>query len=153
MCHGYKEGGMQYVLMAIPAQFVPEVAALIAEFDVPSPASLPQGVGDDGLMINGWTEDLVRRAFRESADPMRKVLMFLAHNSGEEVTAVEIADAIDAERGWNTVAGMLGAFGRRSVNRYKRAQPMWESREGVEGTLYKMPAAVATVIKAAATKQ
>ncbi len=144
---------MQYVLMAIPAQFVPEVAALIAAFDVSSPVLLPEASSDDGPMINGWTEDLVRQAFRESADPMRNVLLFLAHHGGEEVTAVEIADAIDAKRGWNTVAGMLGAFGRRSVNRYKRSQPMWESREGVERTLYRMPVAVATVIKAAAAKQ
>ena len=121
---------MQYVLMAIPAQFVPDVAALIAEFDVAGelPALMPQARNDDGPMINGWTEDLVRQAFKESADPMRKVLLFLAEHSDEEVTALEIADAIDAARGWNTVAGMLGAFGRRSVNRYKRPYPMWESR-------------------------
>src|ERR1039458_632535 len=122
---------MQYVLMAIPAQFVPEVAALIAEFDVAgelSPALVPQARKDDGPIINGWTEDLVRQAYKESGDPMRKVLSFLAEHGGSEVTALEIADAIDAERGWNTVAGMLGAFARRSVHRYTRAYPMWESR-------------------------
>ncbi len=143
---------MQYVLMAIPAQFVPDVAALIAEFDVSSPA-VPTAGKDDEPMINGWTEDLVRRAFKESADPMRKVLLFLAEHRGEEVTAIEIADAINAARGWNTVAGMLGAFGRRSVNRYKRPYPMWESREGIMSTVYKMPVAVAAVIRAAAAEQ
>jgi hypothetical protein len=148
---------MQYVLMAVPAEFVPRVAALIAEFDVggsevqvekPANGTSPP----DGGFINGWTEVLVSRAFRESADPMRRVLLFLAGHGGEEVTPTEIAEAIDAERGWNTVAGMLGAFGRRSVNRYERPQPMWELRYGPEGNLLKMPVAVATVIKRVAAE-
>jgi len=74
----------------------------------------------------------------------------LAEHGGEEVTSTEIAEAIDAERGWNTVAGMLGAFGRRSANRYKRRFPMWSSREGEDGaSLFKMPVAVAEAIKVA----
>lgn len=146
---------MQYVLMAIPAQFVPEVAALIAEFDAGGApvVAAPEGFDGDGAMINGWTEDLVRQAFKESADPMRRVLSFLAEHGGSEVTSDQIANAIDAERGWNTVAGMLGAFGRRSVNRYKRPLPMWETRQGAAGTLFKMPPAISTVIKAAAAER
>jgi hypothetical protein len=82
------------------------------------------------------------------------VLLFLAEHGGEEVTSAEIADAIDAERGWNTVAGMLGAFGRRSANRYKRPDPMWSSREGEGGaSLFKMPVAVADIIKFAAAEE
>jgi len=144
---------MQYVLMAIPAQFVPDVAALIAEFDVDGGSPISVQMTGDESMINGWTEELVRQAFRESADPMRRVLSFLAEHSGTEVTSDQIAEAIAAERGWNTVAGMLGAFGRRSVNRYKRLLPMWETRQGATGTLFKMPVTVATVIKAAATEE
>jgi hypothetical protein len=145
---------MQYVLMAIPAELVPRVAALIAGFDLASvPSDVMAPTGSVGL-IHGWTEDLVRRAFKESADPMRRVLLFLADHGDEEVTSAEIADAIDAERGWNTVAGMLGAFGRRSTNRYKRSDPMWSSREGEGGTtLFKMPLPVAEAIKAAAAEQ
>jgi hypothetical protein len=149
----------QYVLMAIPAEFVPSVAALIAEFDAnadlevqveaPERGTSPDGAGS---LLNGWTEDLVSRAFKESANPMRRVLLFLADHAGEEVTSIEIADAIDAKYGWNTVAGMLGAFGRRSVNRYKRSAPMWEWRPGSEGILIKMPVAVAAVIKKVAAE-
>ncbi|MGH2879585.1 MAG: DUF6416 domain-containing protein [Solirubrobacteraceae bacterium] len=142
---------MEYVLMAIPAELVPKVAALITGFDVAgAPLGATSPTGSAGL-INGWTEDLVRQAFKESADPMRRVLLFLAEHGGEEVTSTEIADAIDAERGWNTVAGMLGAFGRRSANRYKRRFPMWSSREGEDGaSLFKVPVAVAEAIKVAA---
>lgn len=146
---------MQYVLMAIPTDLVPKVAALIAGFDLAGVSSdVPATPAGNGGLINGWTEDLVRQAFKESADPMRRVLLFLAEHGGEEVTSAEIADAINAERGWNTVAGMLGAFGRRSANRYKRTDPMWSSREGEGGgSLFKMPVAVAEAIKTAAAEQ
>jgi Family of unknown function (DUF6416) len=142
---------MQYVLMAIPAELVPKVAALITGLDVVGAPS--DTTARSAGLVNGWTEGLVRQAFKESADPMRRVLLFLAEHGGEEVTSAEIADAIDAERGWNTVAGMLGAFGRRSANRYKRRFPMWSSREGEDGaSLFKMPVVVAEAIKAAAAE-
>src|ERR1700752_2130920 len=50
----------------------------------------------------------------------------------------------DRRRAWlEYLAGMLGAFGRRSANRYKRRFPMWSSREGEDGaSLFKMPVAV-----------
>ncbi len=140
---------MQYVLMAIPAELVPAVAALVAECDAEERPFPSQAESAERPMINGWTESLVKRAYQESADPMRRVLLFLAKHGGREVTSEEIADAIDAERGWNTVAGMLGAFGRRSTNRYGRKHPMWDVRQGETGTLFKMPPAVADAIKAA----
>jgi hypothetical protein len=144
---------MQYVLMAIPTQLVPQVAALMADFDVTGVQVVTERqAGDNGSMINGWTEDLVRRAFKESGDPMRRVLLFLAQHADQEVTATQIGEAIEAKYGWNTVAGMLGAFGRRSVNKYKRPKPMWEVRQGPDGGLLKMPVAVAGVIEAAAAE-
>jgi hypothetical protein len=151
---------LQYVLMAIPTALVPQVANLIAGFEVrsespviDSPAVCASPSPSDGSLINGWTQDLVRRAFKESADPMRKLLLFLADHADEEVTSIDIAEAIEAKRGWNTVAGMLGALGRRSVNRYDREQAMWESRWGADGRgRLKMPAAVAAVIKTVAAE-
>ena len=137
---------------------IPDVALLIAEHDAPSgaepnaaPDNLSPHAGSEAL-INGWTTDLIRQAYKESADPMRKVLLFLADHAGEEVTATKIAEATGAKYGWNTVAGMLGAFGRRSVNRYKRKEPMWELRQGPAGGLLRMPAAVAQVIKTVAAE-
>lgn len=59
---------------------------------------------------------------------MRQLLGFLADHPDKEVTSEQIADALDAAKGWNTVAGMLGAFGRRASNRYERRDPMWELR-------------------------
>ena len=82
---------------------------------------------------------------------MRGILHFLADHADEEVTSERIADAINAAHGWNTVAGMLGAFGRRSAGRYKRSGPMWLDRWDTEGRArLKMPAAVAAVIKSEA---
>jgi hypothetical protein len=81
---------------------------------------------------------------------MRKVLSFLAQNAGREVNADEIATAIGARFGWNSIAGMLGAFGRRSANRYRKPKPMWEYRYDNQGrALLLMPENVARVIQKA----
>jgi hypothetical protein len=145
---------MQFVLMAIPTALVPQVADLLAGFSLT--AEIAPGFESSGSKAgfpNEWTETLVRRAYQESADPMRQLLAFLADHADEEVTSEQIADALNAEKGWNTVAGMLGAFGRRSANRYERPRPMWDFRWDTDGRArLKMPAAVADVIKSVAGK-
>jgi hypothetical protein len=138
---------MAYVMMAIPSELVPAVTAFIEGRPEPSVgpgAESPQ----DSAFIHGWDAETVRRAYRESADRMRGILDFLADNEDHEVSTGEIAEAIGAKFGWNTVAGMLGAFGRRSANRYGRGLPMWEFRNSDDDrTLLRMPAGPAEAIR------
>jgi Family of unknown function (DUF6416) len=140
---------MSYVMMAIPAELVPAVTAFIegrGETAVDSGKPLPSNAG----FVHGWDADTARRAYRESADKMRNLLEFLARNPEREVSSEEIAEAIGARFGWNTVAGMLGAFGRRCTNRYGRLKPMWEFRNDDSGRiLITMPLSAAEVIREA----
>ncbi len=77
---------------------------------------------------NGWTEQLVRRMFKESGDPMQRLLRMLAEADGEEVSTNEIAAALDLPKGASSVAGMAGAIGRRVKSRYGMKGLPWETR-------------------------
>ena len=139
---------MPYVMMAIPAELVGAVTDFIERQGGMDPKP-PLNAGPEGF-VNGWDGETVQRAYRESADRMRSILRFLAANPGREVGADEIADAIHARFGWNTIAGMLGAFGRRSANRYRKSQPMWEYRYDDEGRIrLTMPDGAAKTIREA----
>jgi hypothetical protein len=145
---------MAYVMMAVPAELVAAVTEFI-EGSRPGAGPIPPapGGGDSGF-VHGWDPQTVRRAYRESADSMRELLDFLALHPDREVSSYDLADAIDAKYGWNTVAGMLGAFGRRSGNRYGRFEPMWEVRYDSDGrVLLTMPGVVAEAIKEARKNQ
>jgi hypothetical protein len=130
---------MPYVMMAIPAELVPAVSEFLEAQESRSDRVRLAERGGDGAgepgFVHGWNRATVQRAYRESADQMRALLRFLARNSNLEVSAPELADAIEAKYGWNTVAGMLGAFGRRSFNRYGRSEPMWEYRYDPQGRI------------------
>lgn len=142
---------MAYVLMAIPVELVPAVSAFLEDQKSGPQATDPLfPAGEEEGFVHGWNRDLVKRAYRESADQMRRLLRFLAGQPNVEVSSYELADAIGARYGWNTVAGMLGAFGRRSVNRYGRDEPMWEYRFDGDGRiLITMPNGPAEAIQSA----
>jgi hypothetical protein len=140
-----------YTLVAVPNHLVPQVT----EFITQQPAKgAPDGSGpageQPGTLVRGWSEDLVVRAYKESGDPMRELLRFLAAHADQEVTSVDIAEGIGV-KDWNSVAGMLGAFGRRCSNRYGMEHFPWEHRWDEHGRgRMKMPASVAQVIESIA---
>ncbi len=139
---------MGYVMVAVPAELVPAVTELVEGRQVEL-----AGAADSGkLLLHGWDEPTVRRAYRESGDNMRRILRFLARNADREVDADEVAAAIGARFGWNSVAGMLGAFGRRSTNRYGKSFPMWEQRyDDRDRVRLLMPKDVAAAVEKADT--
>lgn len=140
---------MGYVMMAIPEELVPAVAKFIEGRPDGALEPVPEGATEEGF-VHGWDRDTVRRAYRESADRMRDLLHFLARNPDREVSSYEVAEAIGARFGWNTVAGMLGAFQRRCANRYGRKMPMWEFRyDDRDRILVTMPSKVADAIRSA----
>ncbi|MFL5833961.1 MAG: hypothetical protein ACJ76B_08265 [Solirubrobacterales bacterium] len=146
---------MAYVMMAIPAELVPAVSAFLEAqepaYQMAQAAKNNEHEGREPGFVHGWDRSTVQRAYRESADRLRDLLDFLASNPNREVSAPELADAIEAKYGWNTVAGMLGAFGRRSVNRYGRPEPMWEYRYDPQGRiLITMPEGPAKAVREAA---
>jgi len=134
--------------VAIPTEIVQKVIEFVEQHSA-TPAVEPSASGDTDELL-GWTKQLLKRSYLESGDRMRDVLDYLASQPGREVTSDEIASAINAERGWNTVAGMLGAFSRRCTGRYGRPGFPWEHRwdENGKGQM-KMPPAIADVFTSA----
>jgi hypothetical protein len=120
--------------------------------DAPN-ASASSNSDDPEALVNGWTVPLLRRAYDESGDAMRAILQFLADNAGKEVTTYDVADGVEAMKDWNSVAGALGAFGRRCSNRYGMKEQPWSWRFDTDDrVLMKMPATVAAVIKQVAAE-
>ena len=143
-----------YVLIAVPTQLVPAVTEFIGRQSSGSwpsirEAAVARVIERDGEVINGWDRSLIERAYNESANPMRSLLRFLATHADREVSADEIAEGIGV-KDWNSVAGMLGAFGRRSSNRYGREHFPWEVRWDDGKTRSKMPGSVAVIINSLA---
>jgi len=61
-----------------------------------------------------------------------------------------MADSLNVAGGWNSVAGMLGAYGNRVKNRYKRSTfpfgSRWDYGQGTK--IHWMTPEVAEIIKA-----
>ena len=95
--------------------------------------------------------DIVKRAYRESPDTMKKVFDRLA-DSPDLVVPMEQLEKATGYTGTSQMAGALGAFGRRWKNRYhggKDAKWPFEAWWDFErnSMVYRMSLAVAKVIK------
>lgn len=82
-----------------------------------------------------WPESLLQLAYNESSPAMKTVLDVLIEKAGETVHSHELVAALSRHRNEEcthlTLAGTIGAFGRRVSNRYQREDwPMysfWDS--------------------------
>jgi hypothetical protein len=136
----------------VPRKYVLEVYALVGRLsDADKQTAEVDATGADG----DWSSELLRRMYEESPKPMKDILHALAERPGEWLTAAQLADAIcdKPDANWNTVAGTLGAFGRRVRNRYKRRSwpfsSQWDHAQG--RFLYSMSPEVAAEVTAAAS--
>jgi hypothetical protein len=136
-----------YVMVPVPEELVPRVYELLADLergrDSTSPSPVEAGAGpilDEGL---------ARRMFRESEDRHRRLLKHLAANAGRWIPMSELMEALGAGRA--EMAGVFGAFGRRSKHRYGGATPWlrdWRSED--DENVYRMSPVVARWIQAEA---
>jgi hypothetical protein len=91
---------------------------------------------------------LVRRVYRESDDQFRHLLQLLADRPDQPMSTEEVAEALQLERGVGYLAGMLGAFGRRSNNRYDGFWPFERLyNPSAEESELEMPGRVATLVR------
>src|SRR5947208_3637718 len=129
---------MELVLMGVPPHLAQRVADLIAA----------DGRSRSGAsLLNGWTEQAVRRAYRESKANMRALLEHLASHPGREFGTAELAVAIRV-RDWNSVAAMLGPFTRRFKNNYGVVLPPWKQRTDEHDRDHlMMPADIASIVR------
>lgn len=99
-----------YVYVPVPADRLEEVFRFLAGLN-------------NGESERADLEALVRRIYRESDEQFRYLLLLLADRPNQPLSTEEVAEALDLERGTASLAGMLGAFGRRSNNRYDSFWP------------------------------
>jgi Family of unknown function (DUF6416) len=64
-----------------------------------------------------WTAGSLETTLRAASATIQGLARYLAEHPGEEITTTEVADALGLQFGWNSLAGALGAFGRRLANR------------------------------------
>ena len=103
---------IQYVQVPVPTHLVPAVMALITQATEEAPRTAP------------WTEKELRRLWNESADNIRGTLVHLA-SMGVPVSGQSIArEVLGKEDKGHSIAGMMGAFGRRMKGRHKGRSPI-----------------------------
>jgi len=129
----------EFVNIPVPRQYVTQVYGFIASLGGHVGESAGQSASSADTVTDAdesWTEDLIVRQYRESPPSMKKFQQFLAENAGKDFSSTEIAEAIGAEHGWNSIAGALGAYGRRVKNRYKRSSfPFNQSWDHANGEM------------------
>lgn len=150
-------GRDELVSVMVPRQFVTQVYGLIAQLDGGQQARAMEETVRTGDDSEEWTPARLRRMVEESAEPMRDILSALAARPGEWLSAEELAKAIRSKPNadWNTIAGTLGAFGRRLKSRYGLDTWPFEDRYDHEakGRHYRMSATMAKRIKELLTKR
>ena len=115
----------EFVMVPVPSDRVLEVYWYLS---IPTPDEeredgppLLRAVRAEGSSIKTelvWTPDLLKDQFARSPKSLKAIQRHLAANPGVEYTTDELAEVMNATNGWQSVAGALGAYGRRIKNHY-----------------------------------
>jgi len=119
------------VTVPVPRKHLSRVYGFIAELDGGLATSIPQAPAPAASEspTEEWTPALIRKMVEQSPPAMRDLLNALATHPGEWMSSEKLAKAIQGkEADWNTVAGTLGAFGRRLKSRYGLNTRPYEDR-------------------------
>jgi hypothetical protein len=135
---------MEFVQVPVPPHLVTEVMALIAARTNAGARTAPTDeLPQAAEASEQWTVDELKRLWDESAPAMRLVLAALAQRPGTPVSGDELADSLGKRRG-HTIAGMMGALGRRLKHRHAEKAPFSSRWNALDGRWeYVMPSAVA----------
>jgi|tagenome__1003787_1003787.scaffolds.fasta_scaffold20868490_3 hypothetical protein len=143
----------ELVPVMVPRPLLTHVYGLIAKLhgELTAPVDVPtQHANGDATTSNGWTPSLLRKMLQQSPPAMKDVLRTMAEHPDEWLTTKQLAEAIQNNRNadWMTLAGTMGAFGRRLKNRYGIENPPFEKRYDHEfkGKVYRMSAATSAQV-------
>lgn len=144
----------EFVYVAVPRHLAAKIYRHIADLVESDPTSMESKGIAGGLAAKLSPElsaALTRRMYKDSHEPHRRLMRFLAEAPDTWFSTEELAHALQLEHGAKGMAGMLGAFGRRAKHRYGGRTP-WESRwDGVhEKAFHRMRPTVAEAVQAAA---
>ncbi len=145
-----------YIQVPVLEEHVPKVYELLAQLGQADRNGSGEPVpGDEAEAesqpVPELDEALVKRMYDESWDTHKALLSHLAENAGSWVYSNELVTALNLRSGSKSVAGMFGAFGRRTKHRYGGAKPWdikWDQDRGE--AKYRMKPEVAAWVKAAA---
>jgi len=144
----------ELVNVLVPRRHLSRVYALIGELEGAGSGTTPSPPSASGTAVapaNGtndeWTPSRLRKMVDQSPPAMKNILKALADRPGEWLSTQELAKAIvdNPNADWMTVAGTIGAFGRRFRNRYGIDSPPFEKRydHDVGGKVYRMSTDIA----------
>jgi hypothetical protein len=135
----------EFISVAVPRQHVAKVYAYIARLELGTDIDSGSGNGTPPGTPN---RALVERMFTES-EPAHQVLMgYLANHPGEWLGTREVAEALGLPHGARSLAGSLGALGKRAAHRYGGQKPFesrWSHEDGQ--SMHRMSQEVSTWIK------
>lgn len=140
----------QFEPVPTPPQFVGEVYALLARLMGTSPPATPDEARDTRDETHRITTDetLIRRIYEESHEAHRRLLKRLAASPDKWIYAGELAADLELSVGNKSLAGMLGALGRRSNHRYQGQRAFRSEWDHIKGeTRHMMPSSAAKVIE------
>jgi hypothetical protein len=141
----------QFEPVPTPRQFVGEVYALLARLmgtAAPDRAEEANTNGGGDLGPLATDEALIRRIYEESEEAHRRLLKRLAESADEWVLASELASDLGLHAGAKSLAGSLGALGKRSKHRYENRRAFYSEWDHIKGeTRHMMPSPVAKVIE------
>jgi hypothetical protein len=113
----------ELVSVLIPRRLLGDVYGFVAEHEHDSAAETTRS----GLENGELDEALVKRMYDESQPRHQEYMKLLAEHPDQWLYTSEVAKAMALPHGSTSVAGMLGAFGRRANHRYGGAKP-WTSQ-------------------------
>ncbi len=112
----------ELVNVLVPRKHLSHVYGLIAQLEGAAPSTI--ATVDEQPAANGtadeWTSSRLRTMVEDSGPAMRDLLKAMASRPEEWLTTQDLAAALTnkPKADWNTIAGTLGAFGRRVKSRY-----------------------------------
>jgi hypothetical protein len=115
----------ELVAVMVPRKHLSRVYGLIAKLDVGDESAtvlIPSKPNANGNARSSdeWTPSRLRKMLQQSPPAMKDLLRAMAEHPDEWLTTEQLAQEIqnNPAADWKTVAGTMGAFGRRIKNRY-----------------------------------
>jgi hypothetical protein len=140
----------EYVMVAVPKKYVPQVYGLIAAGEDALPeAPVTQVPQKNADLESDGPEDLLKRQYDESPESIKLLQKHLAAHAGQGFTRKELEPVMGFDGSeWRSFGGALGAYGNRVKNRYNRSTwPLDLTQSPETGKwLYSMPPDKAAII-------
>jgi hypothetical protein len=112
----------ELVNVLVPRRHLSQVYGLIAQLEGAASVAPAEhrAATETEEQSDEWTASRLRTMVEQSGPAMRDILRALAERPGEWLTTEDLAEALTGKpkATWNTIAGTLGAFGRRLSSRY-----------------------------------